>query len=205
MMTNDLRKYIQIVESQEQLDEAGGPIDKMLSKLGGIPGLSDIASAAQGKVGKKQISKLLRKAWVKHAAGTDKNKKDPEAIKDFFREFGLDDIEIESIEGLDGPTADLKKAFASGSAMAIEKIGSDVAGTAGSGIATRTKEPKEIKDRPTGVDLDSNVAYFKQKLSGNPTNLRKEALRIKRNPKVYKDRPLALLGWAYLQANGLKK
>jgi len=205
MMTNDLRKYIQIVESQEQLDEAGGAVDKMLSKLGGIPGLSDVASAAQGKVGKKQVSKLLRKAWVKHAAGTDQNKKDPEAIKDFFREFGLDDSEIASIEGLDGPTADLKTAFASGSAMALSKVGSDVAGTAGSGGIARIKEPEEMKGRPTGVDLDSNITYFKQKLSGNTTNLRKEALRIKRSPRVYKDRPLALLGWAYLQANGLEK
>lgn len=205
MMTNDLRKYIQIVESQEHLDEAGGPIDKMLSKLGGIPGLSDIASAAQGKVGKKQISKLLRKAWVKHAAGTDKNKKDPEAIKDFFREFGLDGREIASIEGLDGPTADLKKAFASGSAMAIEKIGSDVAGTSGSRIAIRTKEPQEIKGRPTGADFESNAAYFKQKLGGVGVNAKKEALKIRRNPKAYKDRPLALLGWAYLEANGLEK
>lgn len=207
-MTNDLREYIQIIESQGQIDEAGGFIDKMLSKLGRIPGLSDIAAGAEGKVGHKEVSKILRKAWVKHAAGIKKNKKDPEAIKDFFREFGLDERDIASIEGLDGPKADLKAAFASGSAIAIKKTGSDVAGTSvmkKSAKRAAKAAPKEIKDRPTGVDFDSNAAYFERKLSGNAKQAYKEALRVRRNPKVYKDRPLALLGWAYLEANGLKK
>ena len=211
-MTNDLRKYIQIVESQGQLDEAGGFIDKMLSKLGGIPGFSDVASGAEGKVGHKEVSRILRKAWVKHAAGIKKNKKDPEAIKDFFREFGLDEFEISSIEGLDGPKADLKTVFASGSAIAIKKTGSDVARTsvmkksAKRAVKGAVKgAPKKIKDRPTGADFESNAAYFKQKLGGNGVNAQKEALKIRKNPKAYKDRPLALLGWAYLEANGLKR
>ncbi len=199
-MTNDLRKYIQIVESQEQLDEAGGFLDRMLSGLGGIPGLKQIGAGAEGRVEAKEIGDTLRLAWIKYAAKTRKDKKDPEAVKDFFRQVGLDDNDIASIEGLDGPRADLKLAFTSGATVVSEIMGAfDKA---------KTKEPKkskEIKSRPTGVDLDSNITYFKQKLSGNTANLRKEALRIKRNPRVYKDRPLALLGWAYLEASGLEK
>jgi len=196
-MTNDLRKYIRIVESQEQLDEAGGFLDRMLSGLGGIPGLSDISDTAAGKVEKKEISKTLRSAWVKYAARTDKDKKDPEAVKEFFKQVGFDDNDIASIKGLDGPRADLKLAFSSGATVASELMGA---------LADeKPKKSKAIKGRPTGVDLESTTTYFKQKLSGNPANARKEALKIRRNPKAYKDRPLALLGWAYLEANGLEK
>jgi len=199
-MTNDLRKYIQIVESQEQLDEAGGFLDRMLSGLGGIPGLSDIADTAAGKVEAKDISKILRSAWVKYAAKTRKDKKDPEAVKEFFKQVGLDDNDIASIEGLDGPRADLKLAFTSGATVVSELMGAFA-----DEKPKKSKKSKEIKGRPTGVDLESNTTYFKQKLSGNPENARKEALKIRRNPKAYKDRPLALLGWAYLEANGLEE
>lgn len=199
-MTNDLRNYIQIVESQGQLDEAGGFLDRMLSGLGGIPGLSDISAGAEGRVEKKEISKTLRRAWVKYAARSDKDKKDPEAVRDFFKQVGLDDNDIASIKGLDGPRADLKLAFTSSAAVISELMGalSDTK-------TQKTKKSKQIKGRPTGADLDSNLAYFKQKFGGKKQNLRKEALKIRRNPKAYKDRPLALLGWAYLEASGLEK
>lgn len=200
MMTNDLRNYIQIVESQGQLDEAGGFLDKILSGLGGIPGLKQIGAGAAGRVEAKEIGDTLKLAWIKYAAKTRKDKKDPEAVKEFFKQVGLDDNDIAAIKGLDGPRADLKLAFTSGAAVVSELMGAFA-----DAETKKTKKPKEIKGRPTGVDLDSNVTYFKQKLSGNTANLRKEALRIRRNPKVYKDRPLALLGWAYLEANGLEK
>ncbi len=202
-MTNDLRKYIQIVESKEQLDEAGGFLDKIISNLGGIPGLSDIAAGAEGRVEAKDISKILRRTWVKYAAKTDKDKKDPEAVKEFFKQVGLDDNDIASIKGLDGLRADLKIAFRSGATVVSELMGA--INDTETKKTKKIKKSKEIKGRPTGADLDSNVTYFKQKFSGNTANLRKEALRIRRNPKVYKDRPLALLGWAYLEANGLEK
>jgi len=200
MMTNDLRKYIQIIESQEQLDEAGGFLDKMLSGLGGIPGLRQIGAGAKGRVEAKEIGDTLKLAWIKYAAKTRKDKKDPEAVKDFFRQVGLNDNDIASIEGLDGPRADLKTAFRSGAAVVSELMGPfDDAGT------KDTRTSKEIKGRPTGVDLESNTTYFEKKLKGNPAIARKEALKIRRNPKAYKDKPLALLGWAYLEANGLEK
>ncbi|KKK47568.1 hypothetical protein LCGC14_3153900, partial [marine sediment metagenome] len=158
-MTNDLRKYIQIVESQEQINEAGGFIDKMLSKLDGIPGLSDIADTASGKVEAKEISKTLRSAWVKYAARTKKDKKDPEAVKDFFKQIGFDDNDIASVEGLDGPRADLKLAFSSGATIASELMGA----LADTGDKTKkskkSKKSKEIKGRPTDVDLESNITY----------------------------------------------
>ncbi len=74
MMTNDLRKYIQIVESTEQLDEAGGFLDKIISNLGGIPGLSDIAAGAEGRVEAKDISKT------------------PEEFDELVKELGLEDV-----------------------------------------------------------------------------------------------------------------
>jgi len=199
-MTNDLRKYIQIVESQERTDEAGGFLDRMLSGLGGIPGLRQIGAGAAGRVEAKEIGDTLKLAWIKYAARTDKDKKDPEAVKEFFKQVGLDDNDIASIEGLDGPRADLKLAFTSGATVVSELMGA-FADTK----TKKTKKSKEIKGRPTGIDLESNTTYFKQKLSGNPENARKEALKIRRNPKAYKDRPLALLGWAYLEANGLEE
>lgn len=199
-MTNDLRNYIQIVESQGQLDEAGGFLDRMLSKLGGIPGLKQIGAGAEGRVEAKEIGDTLKLAWIKYAAKTDKDKKDPEAVKEFFKQVGLDDNDIASIEGLDGPRADLKLAFTSGA-----NVVSELMGAFGDTKTQKTQKTKEIKGRPAGVDLDSNIAYFKQKLRGNPANARKEALKVQRNPKAYKDKPLALLGWAYLEANGLKK
>lgn len=195
-MTNDLRKYIQIVESQGHIDEAGGFIDKMLSKLGGIPGLKQIGAGAEGRVEAKEIGDTLKLAWIKYAARTKKDKRDPEAVKEFFKQVGLDDNDIASIEGLDGPRADLKLAFTSGATVVSELMGAF--------DDTKPKKSKEIKGRPTGIDADSTVTYFKQKLSGNTANLRKEALKVRRNPKAYKDRPLALLGWAYLEANELE-
>lgn len=202
-MTNDLRKYIQIVESQERTDEAGGFLDRMLSGLGGIPGLRQIGAGAAGRVEAKEIGDTLKLAWIKYAARTKKDKRDPEAVKEFFKQVGLDDNDIASIEGLDGPRADLKLAFTSGATVVSELMGA-FADTE-TKKTKKTKKSKEIKGRPTGVDVDSAVTYFKQKLSGNTANLRKEALKVRRNPKAYKDRPLALLGWAYLEANGLEK
>ncbi len=202
MMTNDLRNYIQIVESQGQLDEAGGFLDRMLSRFGKIPGLKRTALRAGGRVSTNELANMLRDAWTTHAAATDTREQDSEAIKGFFKRIGLDDSDISELEGLEGPRADLKRIFQS-AAVTIKKIIGPA--PAKVGLDKGKKKPKKIKARPTGVDLDSNLRFFKTSLSGNPKNAVNEALRIRKNPKAYKDRPLALLGWAYLEANGLEK
>ena len=107
---NDLRKYINLIESQQQLDEKGGMLDKALSKLQNLPGVigGDIGSAADARVREKEIYKALRKHWVKTATHDRVNKKSSEALKAYFKDvLEIPDNVIRGMKGLDKPRADL--------------------------------------------------------------------------------------------------
>lgn len=179
---NDLRRFIDIVETQpQQLDERGGMIDKALAKLQDMPGAlgGDIGTAAQAKVDEKGVYEKLRKVWIKKATHTKVDKKDPDAFKAFLQtDLGLPDEEIQKMDGLAGPNVDIKKALMSVSAT-----------LAAGGVVTKGKgkgkdEGPTIKGKRVSSNVDPAVLRRFDRLGGDRGKVTGEGIKVSRKSNL---------------------
>ena len=192
---NDIRKYIILVESQE-IDEAGGIIDRLMSKLPGKRG-----ARAGGRVDKKEMFKMLRKTWVQHAASTGDDEEDPEAIKEFLRWASLSDQQIDQISALNKINVNINDVFKVAAEFVNQNAGPDASGAKSFKIGRDKKSPKSPKSpkvsSTTGSSFEDIEKTFK-KLGGNSKNLIREIRDVK-NVRRLQDTPLAMLGYIYIQ------
>lgn len=185
---------MQIVE-QPRLDERGGMIDKLISKLGVIPGQTskDLASAAKGRVKGKEIYDVVRDAWIQYAGHDNVNKNDSEALKSYLLDYlQLPADFVASVPGLDKPKANLS--------VALRAVGEEIA--------------KHVEDKSSKGKLGSSrqvsqstldpavISVMKNELNGNTKNVIGLAKQAVRNESELKKRPLALLGYILLQKGG---
>lgn len=215
---NDLRKYINLIESQ-QLDEKGGRLDKALSKLQNLPGAigGDIGSAASGRVREKEIYQALRKHWVKTATHDRVNKKDSQALKAYFKDvLEIPDQVIARIKGLDKPKADLGAALkdaaadlASAESKSADKgMGKGTGkGAKGAKSARATKGVQKGGQQVGSSDVDpTTISKFKQ-LGGNEKQVITDAHSLHDSGKLQKlaktpGSELELLGYLVIKDAG---
>ena len=186
---NDMREYIKLVESQE-LDEAGGIIDRLLSKLPGKMG-----SRAGGRVDKKEMFKLLRNAWIKYSASTGEDEQNPDAIKDFLHDASLSDEQIESIPGLKKQIVDVDDVFSSAAELVNMNAGPALDDKKTSNLGREKKIPKVSASGSSSEDINKTF----KKLGGNAKELKAE-LRAVKHAGQLQGSPLAMLGYTYSKA-----
>lgn len=199
---NDLRRFIDIVETQpQQLDERGGMIDKMLSSMSGLPGiLGTIGSRAGAKVTEKEIYKAVKDLWIKQAFHDKVDEKDVEALKMFLKnKFGLTDESFQKIEGLNGPVADVKKAL-----MGVSSVLASQGVSAGGG--GKGKKGKGARVASQKQKIDPKVRkHFSKKLQGDFNKLGAEAREVNGKTASLRGKPLALMGYLVLRNYGMAK
>ncbi len=217
---NDLRKYINLIESQEHLDERGGMLDKALSKLQDLPGAvgGDIGAEASARVREKELYQALRKHWVKTAIHDRVNKKSSEALKAYFKDvLEIPDQVIAGMKGLDKPKADLGAALKDAAAdlASAESKSADKGVKKGTGKGAKPAKPaKTAKSAQKGggtvgsADVDPATISKFTKFGGNKDQVLVKARELYDNPKLLKNlqktsgNKLELLGYLVIKNSG---
>jgi len=189
---NDLRKYINLIENDFIINEAGGIIDRTIAKLGKIPGLQDISIAALARIDEKELYKKLRQAWIREATHKKVKKNDSEALKIFLHNvLGLDDEQINGISELNQPKVNFNQVLKQVSAI-LSSYGLKV---------QKNKKTQKVPLKPsiTKQKLDTKTLKYFDQLNGNKDELQRQLKTIIKNPKVLKKDLLALIGYFVLK------
>lgn len=218
MTNNDIRKYINVitegqVNNNEQLDEAGGLLDKPLAALG--------SRAAKGRMALKQYYKDLLGDWREYAAeiGLDKsqlfsqNNFPTNEFVDFLKsQQGFDNDMVTAVKGLGNRgRADVKQVMQSAAeiyakknrGVALKKGEEELKATG----ADNAKQAAQAMagDTASGSDIDQAATYFKS-IGGDLDRAVEAGQKVVGDPaRVKKLDHLQRVGLAYLAARGKLK
>jgi len=178
---DDMRKLMETISHGEQddINEAGGVIDKTLAKFGN--------KRAKGKVDVNNEKNSIEDGWKEFAGAQDFDNKNVEGFKDFLQFWNFNGPEIDSIVT---EPFNIKQSLKN-AAKIQHKSGKGVTGE-------RDGRPAPT---PSNDDYKSIIKFYTNDLKGNVASLELEMAAIK-NPKLISGDPLASLGYAFMKANG---
>lgn len=184
---DNMRKLMETIDNAEtqQVDEAGGIIDKMLAKLPG-------GERAETRVEMKKEIQHIKSGWKKYSTANKLKDDDAEGFKRFLAYWEFDGNEIDEIIG-DG-AFNIKDSF---------DRAAQTQWTAGKGPTGAERGGPFKKEAPKD-DIESIMTLYQKTLGGNPALLQAELGAIKK-PEQLGDDALAMLGYSFMKASGKGK
>lgn len=181
----EMRTFMEAINSEkEPIDEAGGVIDKTMAAFGG--------KKAKGRVETEKERKHIEDGWKEYQGAQGVDEHDPEAFKDFLTYWNFSEPEIEQIMTMPfNPKDSLLRA-------------ARIQHRSGKGVTGPERGGPFVQEHPGGDDFESIISFYQKGLGGNIRQLQLELAAIKKPDQISND-PLAMLGFAYLTANGKTK